>query len=94
MFVPVLNAGLRQSRADNKTEIPKLATEARRRDVTNLGSAPSEVIGALKTSPLLLVVVVLNAGMIFALLYVANVQRDERQTLTKYVIEKCSGASP
>ena len=62
--------------------------------MTNLGSAPSEVIGALKTSPLLLVVVVLNAGMIFALLYVANAQRDERQILTKYLVEKCSGAAP
>jgi hypothetical protein len=46
-----------------------------------------ETIGALKASPLLLVVVVLNAGMIFALLYVANVQRDERQTLTRMLIE-------
>jgi hypothetical protein len=53
-----------------------------------------ETIGALKTSPLLLVVVVLNAGMIFALLYVANVQRDERQTLTKMLISDCGKASP
>ena len=53
-----------------------------------------ETIGALKTSPLLLVVVVLNAGMIFALLYVANVQKDERQLLTKYVIENCGRTSP
>jgi hypothetical protein len=51
-----------------------------------------ETIGALKTSPLLLVVVVLNAGMIFALLYVANVQRDERQMLTKMLIENCQPA--
>ena len=49
----------------------------------------SETINALKTSPLLLVVIVLNAGMIFALLYVANVQRDERQTLTKMLISDC-----
>ena len=53
-----------------------------------------ETIGALKTSPLLLVVVVLNAGMIFALLYVANVQRAERQELTKYIFENCGKASP
>jgi hypothetical protein len=46
-----------------------------------------ETIGALKSSPLLLVVVVLNAGMIFALLWVANVQRDERQTLTRMLID-------
>jgi hypothetical protein len=54
--------------------------------MTHLGS---ETITALKTSPLLLVVVVLNAGMIAALLYVANVQRDERQLLTKYLMENC-----
>jgi hypothetical protein len=52
-----------------------------------------ETIGALKTSPLLLVVVVLNAGMIFALLYVANVQRDERQTLTRMLID-CGRVTP
>jgi hypothetical protein len=39
-------------------------------------------------------VVVLNAGMIFALLYIANVQRDERQTLTRYVVENCGRATP
>jgi hypothetical protein len=54
----------------------------------------SETIGALKTSPLLLVVVVLNAGMIFALLYVAGAQRDERQLLFKYVTENCGKAGP
>jgi hypothetical protein len=59
--------------------------------VTQLGI---ETIGALKTSPLLLVVVVLNAGMIFALLYVANVQRDERQTLTKMLISDCGRTTP
>ena len=59
-----------------------------------LGGAANSTIDALKTSPLLLVVVVLNAGMIFALLYIANVQRDERQTLTKYVVENCGRAAP
>jgi hypothetical protein len=54
----------------------------------------SETISALKTSPLLLVVILLNAGMIFALLYVANAQRDERQLLTKYVVENCGRAAP
>ena len=58
--------------------------------MTQLGS---ETIGALKTSPLLLVVVVLNAGMIFALLYVASVQREERQQLTRMVVE-CGQAAP
>jgi hypothetical protein len=54
----------------------------------------SETISALKTSPLLLVVVVLNVGMIFALLYVANAQQDERQLLTKYVVESCAKGAP
>ena len=54
----------------------------------------SSTIDALKTSPLLLVVVVLNAGMIFALLYVASSQRDERQLLTKYVVENCGRGAP
>jgi hypothetical protein len=54
----------------------------------------SETISALKTSPLLLVVVVLNAGMIMSLLYVANVQKDERQMLTKMLIENCGKAAP
>ena len=54
--------------------------------VTQLGV---ETISALKSSPLLLVVVVLNVGMIFALLYVANAQRDERQLLTQRLFEAC-----
>ena len=53
-----------------------------------------ETIGALKGSPLLLVVVVLNVGMIFALLYVANAQKDERQILTKMLVESCAKAAP
>jgi hypothetical protein len=54
----------------------------------------SETISALKTSPLLLVVVVLNAGMIASLLYVAGVQKDERQMLTKMLIENCGKTAP
>ena len=53
----------------------------------SLGQIGSETIGALKASPLLLVVVLLNAGMIWALLYVAASQRDERQMLTKMIID-------
>jgi hypothetical protein len=41
-----------------------------------------------------LVVVVLNAGMIFALMYVAGTQRDERQMLTKMMVENCGKAAP
>jgi hypothetical protein len=57
-----------------------------------LGNIGSETISALKTSPLLLVVIILNAGMIFALIYVAGAQRDERQILTKMLVENCQPA--
>jgi hypothetical protein len=67
-----------------------LAHLGRENGVTQIAS---ETIGAL-TSPLLLVVVVLNAGMIFALMYVAGTQRDERQMLTKMMVENCGKAGP
>ena len=54
-----------------------------------LGSIGTETVNALKGSPLLLVVVILNAGMIFSLIYVAGAQREERQLLTKMMIENC-----
>ena len=54
----------------------------------------SETISALKTSPLLLVVILLNAGMIGSLVYVAGVQKDERQLLTKMLVENCAKAAP
>jgi hypothetical protein len=54
-----------------------------------LGSIGSETISAFKSSPLLLLVIVLNAGMIFALMYVAGTQREERQMLTKILVENC-----
>ena len=53
----------------------------------SLGSIGTETVGALKASPLLLVVVLLNAGMIWALVYVAASQRDERQMLTKMLVD-------
>ena len=59
-----------------------------------LGSIGSETINAFKTSPLLLLVIILNAGMIFALMYVASNQREERQTLTKLLVENCQPAHP
>jgi hypothetical protein len=60
--------------------------------MTNIGS---ETVAALKTSPLLLVVVLLNAGMIWALLWVAASQRDERKELTKLLTEcQHTGATP
>jgi hypothetical protein len=54
-----------------------------------LGNIGSETVNALKSSPLLLVVVLLNAGMIWALLAVASAQRAERQELTKILVENC-----
>jgi hypothetical protein len=59
-----------------------------------LGSIGSETVSALKTSPLLLVVIILNAGMIWALMYVASSQRDERQMLTKILVENCRAPGP
>ena len=59
--------------------------------MTNIGS---ETIQAFKGSPLLLLIIVLNAGMIAALLWVASAQREERQLLTKNLMENCRGVSP
>ena len=55
-----------------------------------LGSIGTETVNAFKSSPLLLLVVILNAGMIFALMYVASAQREERQALTKILYENCN----
>ena len=77
--------------AESRTEAAAASEPEAAAEMTQVAS---ETISALKTSPLLLVVVVLNAGMIFALLYVANVQRDERQALTKYIFENCGKAAP
>jgi hypothetical protein len=51
------------------------------------GEAAKEAAKGLSTSPMLLLVAVLNAGMIFALIYVASSQRDERTQLTRYLID-------
>jgi hypothetical protein len=59
-----------------------------------LSTVANETVSALKASPLLLVVVILNAGMIWALLYAASSQREERQMLTKILVENCRGAAP
>ena len=48
-----------------------------------------EVLDSLKSSPLLVLVLVLNAGMIWTLIYVANAQREERQILTQTLIKNC-----
>ena len=51
------------------------------------GGAASDAVKGLSGSPMLLLVAVLNVGMIFALLYVASSQRDERAVLTKFLID-------
>ena len=51
------------------------------------GGAADSAIKGLSGSPMLLLVAVLNVGMIFALLYVASSQRDERAVLTQYLID-------
>jgi hypothetical protein len=60
----------------------------------SLGSVATTTVEAFKSSPLLLVVIILNAGMIWALLSVAGLQREERQQLTKMLIENCQPKSP
>ena len=54
-----------------------------------LGGVANSTVEALKASPMLLVVVVLNVGMIAALLYVAKTQQQERAFLTQHLIENC-----
>ena len=48
-----------------------------------------EVFDAFRASPILMLILILNAGMVYALIYVANIQREERQTLTKLLVESC-----
>jgi methyltransferase-like protein len=59
----------------------------------HVGKVATTTIDALRAQPLLLVVVILNAGMIFALMYMAGAQRDERQMLTKILVENCNKTS-
>ena len=50
-----------------------------------------EAFESLKNSPVLILVLILNAGMIWSLIYVATLQREERQMLTRMLIEECNG---
>ena len=59
-----------------------------------LGGAANEAIKGLSTSPMLLIVAVLNVLMLGMIFYVGASQRDERATLTKYIIDCQSKAAP
>ena len=50
-----------------------------------LGGATSEAIKGLSSSPMILLIAVINVIMIGALVYVAKAQADERGILIKYL---------
>ena len=52
-----------------------------------LGGTANEAIKGLSTSPMLLLVAVINVILIGAMIYVAKAQSDERAILTKYLID-------
>lgn len=58
-----------------------------------LGGTANEVVKGLSSSPLLLVIAVLNILMLGFVFYVGASQRDERAMLTKYIID-CQKAAP
>lgn len=51
------------------------------------GDVSKETVGALKTQPILLVVVILNVLMLGLIYYIGSAQREERAQLTKYLID-------
>ena len=52
-----------------------------------LGGVASEAVKGLSGSPILLVVAILNIAMMGLIFYVGNAQRDERQMMTKLLVE-------
>lgn len=58
-----------------------------------LGGAANEAIKGLSTSPMLLIVAVLNVLMLGLIFYVGASQREERAILTKYIID-CQSRQP
>lgn len=58
-----------------------------------LGGAANEAIKGLSTSPMLLIVAVLNVLMLGLIFYVGSSQRDERAMLIKYITE-CQSRAP
>ena len=58
-----------------------------------LGNAANEAVKGLSSSPVLLMVVVLNVITLGLIFYVGASQRDERAVLTKYIID-CQSRAP
>ena len=56
------------------------------------GGAANEAVKGLSSSPMILLIAVINVIMIGALIYVAKAQADERNILTKYLIDCQRGA--
>lgn len=52
-----------------------------------LGGTANEAIKGLSTSPMLLLVAVINVILVGAMIYIARAQSDERAILTKYLID-------
>jgi uncharacterized membrane protein affecting hemolysin expression len=51
------------------------------------GEAAKEAAKGLSASPILLLVAVINVLMLGSLLYVAGAQKEEREQLTRYLID-------
>ena len=58
-----------------------------------LGNAANEAVKGLSSSPMLLIVAVLNVLMLGLIFYVGSSQRDERAMLIKYIAE-CQSKTP
>jgi hypothetical protein len=59
-----------------------------------IGNVATEATKGLSSSPMLLLVAVINVIMVGALIYVGISQREERKELTKYLIDCQSKAAP
>jgi hypothetical protein len=51
--------------------------------------AAKEALKGFQGAPALLLILLLNVGMLGAILYVGASQRDERQLLLKMLVENC-----
>jgi hypothetical protein len=58
-----------------------------------LGNAANEAVKGLSSSPMLLIVAVLNVLMLGLIFYVGASQRDERAMLIKYIAD-CRDKTP
>jgi hypothetical protein len=55
----------------------------------SLGEVGKETINALKGSPMLLVIVILNVLMLFMIGYAVRTAQDNNHAILKLAIEKC-----